>query len=121
PLYELQQPVEDKILALVRGVYGGEGVEYSPKARRMLQQIHDNGWSHLPVCIAKTQYSFSDDPQLLGAARGFTVQVRELIPKTGAGFIVAITGALTTMPGLPRVPAAMHMDVDEHGNAIGLS
>lgn len=121
PLYELQQPVEDKILALVRGVYGGEGVEYSPKARRMLQQIHDNGWSHLPVCIAKTQYSFSDDPQLLGAASGFTVQVRELIPKTGAGFIVAITGALTTMPGLPRVPAAMHMDVDEHGNAIGLS
>ncbi|MGV2953380.1 formate--tetrahydrofolate ligase [Glutamicibacter sp. AGC46] len=121
PLYELQQPVEDKILALVRGVYGGEGVEYSPKARRMLQQIHDNGWSHLPVCIAKTQYSFSDDPQLLGAATGFTVQVRELIPKTGAGFIVAITGALTTMPGLPRVPAALHMDVDEHGNAIGLS
>ncbi|MFJ2469566.1 formate--tetrahydrofolate ligase [Glutamicibacter sp. NPDC087583] len=121
PLYELQQPVEDKILALVRGVYGGEGVEYSPKARRMLQQIHDNGWSHLPVCIAKTQYSFSDDPQLLGAASGFTVQVRELIPKTGAGFIVAITGAITTMPGLPKVPAAMHMDVDEHGNAIGLS
>lgn len=116
-----QQPVEDKILALVRGVYGGEGVEYSPKARRMLQQIHDNAWPHLPVCIAKTQYSFSDDPQLLGAASGFTVQVRELIPKTGAGFIVAITGVLTTMPGLPKVPAAMHMDVDELGNAIGLS
>ena len=121
PLYELEQPVEDKILALVREIYGGEGVEYSAKARRMLQQIHGNGWSHLPVCIAKTQYSFSDDPQLLGAASGFTVQVRELIPKTGAGFIVAITGALTTMPGLPKVPAAVHMDVDEQGNAIGLS
>ncbi len=121
PLYELEQPVEDKILALVREIYGGEGVEYSAKARRMLQQINDNGWSHLPVCIAKTQYSFSDDPQLLGAASGFTVQVRELVPKTGAGFIVAITGALTTMPGLPKVPAAVHMDVDEQGNAIGLS
>ncbi|MGP9034360.1 formate--tetrahydrofolate ligase [Glutamicibacter mysorens] len=121
PLYELEQPVEDKILALVREIYGGEGVEYSAKARRMLQQINGNGWSHLPVCIAKTQYSFSDDPQLLGAASGFTVQVRELIPKTGAGFIVAITGALTTMPGLPKVPAAVHMDVDEQGNAIGLS
>lgn len=121
PLYELEQPVEDKILALVREIYGGEGVEYSAKARRMLQQVNENGWSHLPVCIAKTQYSFSDDPQLLGAASGFTVQVRELIPKTGAGFIVAITGSLTTMPGLPKVPAAVHMDVDEQGNAIGLS
>ena len=121
PLYELEQPVEDKILALVREIYGGEGVEYSAKARRMLQQVNENGWSHLPVCIAKTQYSFSDDPQLLGAANGFTVQVRELIPKTGAGFIVAITGSLTTMPGLPKVPAAVHMDVDEQGNAIGLS
>ncbi len=87
----------------------------------MLEQIHANGWDDLPVCMAKTQYSFSDDPTLLGAPEGFTLQVREIVPKTGAGFIVVITGAITTMPGLPKVPAAMHMDVDEQGRAVGLS
>lgn len=121
PLYELDQPVEDKILTVVREIYGGVGVEYSSAAKRMLEQIHANGWDGLPVCMAKTQYSFSDDPKLLGAPEGFTLQVRELIPKTGAGFIVAITGAIMTMPGLPKLPAAMHMDVDAHGNAVGLS
>lgn len=121
PLYELTQPVEEKILTLVRELYGGVGIEYSAKARRMLEQIHANGWDDLPVCMAKTQYSFSDDPTLLGAPEGFTLQVREIVPKTGAGFIVAITGAITTMPGLPKVPAAMHMDVDEQGRAVGLS
>lgn len=120
-LYELDQSVEEKILTLVREVYGGEGVEYSTKAQRMLEQIHANGWDRLPVCIAKTQYSFSDDPQLLGAPSGFRLQIRELIPKTGAGFIVAITGALTTMPGLPKSPAALRMDVDQAGKAVGLS
>lgn len=120
-LYSLDQTVEEKILALAREIYGGEGVEYSVKAHRMLEQIHANGWDRLPVCIAKTQYSFSDDPQLLGAPSGFRLQIRELIPKTGAGFIVAITGALTTMPGLPKVPAALRMDVDEEGKAVGLS
>ncbi|MHC6175416.1 formate--tetrahydrofolate ligase [Glutamicibacter sp. X7] len=121
PIYELQQPIEEKISTLVREIYGGANVEYSAKARRMLEQIHANGWDHLPICMAKTQYSFSDDPKLLGAAEGFTLQIRELIPKTGAGFIVAISGSLTTMPGLPKVPAAMHMDVDEDGNVVGLS
>ncbi|TFH54833.1 formate--tetrahydrofolate ligase [Glutamicibacter arilaitensis] len=121
PLYALELPVEQKILRLVQEIYGGAGVDYSPRAKRMLEQIHANGWEDLPVCIAKTQYSFSDDPQLLGSAEGFTLQIREIIPKTGAGFIVAITGALTTMPGLPKVPAAMHMDVDEQGHAVGLS
>lgn len=121
PLYELDQPVEDKILTVVREIYGGDGVEYSAGAKRMLEQIHANGWDNLPVCMAKTQYSFSDDPTLLGAPEGFTLQVRDLIPKTGAGFIVAITGAIMTMPGLPKIPAAMHMDVDENGNAVGLS
>ncbi|GAA2959739.1 formate--tetrahydrofolate ligase [Glutamicibacter bergerei] len=120
-LYELQLPVEEKISTLVREMYGAAGVEYSAKAKRVLEQIHANGWDQLPVCIAKTQYSFSDDPTLLGDPGGFTLQVRELIPKTGAGFIVAITGTLTTMPGLPKVPAAMHMDVDGNGNAVGLS
>lgn len=121
PLYELKQPIEEKILTVVRELYGGVGVEYSARARRMLAQIHANGWDDLPVCMAKTQYSFSDDPTLLGAPEGFTLQVREIVPKTGAGFIVAITGAITTMPGLPKVPAAMHMDVDEQGRAVGLS
>lgn len=120
-LYELQLPVEEKISTVVREMYGAAGVEYSAKAKRVLEQIHANGWDQLPVCIAKTQYSFSDDPTLLGDPGGFTLQVRELIPKTGAGFIVAITGTLTTMPGLPKVPAAMHMDVDDNGNAVGLS
>ncbi|WP_411733687.1 formate--tetrahydrofolate ligase [Paeniglutamicibacter sp.] len=121
PLYELDRPIEEKILTVVREIYGGAGVEYSDAAKRMLQQIHENGWDNLPVCMAKTQYSFSDDPTLLGAPEGFTLHVRDLIPKTGAGFIVAITGAIMTMPGLPKVPASMRMDVDENGQAVGLS
>ena len=121
PLYELDRPVVEKILTVVREIYGGDGVDYTAGAKRMLEQIHANGWDGLPVCMAKTQYSFSDDPTLLGAPEGFTLQVRDLIPKTGAGFIVAITGAIMTMPGLPKVPAAMHMDVDADGNAVGLS
>lgn len=121
PLYELEKPVEEKILTVVKEIYGGAEVDYTPAAKRVLEQIHANGWDNLPVCMAKTQYSFSDDPTLLGAPEGFTLLVRDLIPKTGAGFIVAITGAIMTMPGLPKVPAAMHMDVDENGNAVGLS
>lgn len=120
PLYDLDLSVEEKISTVVKEIYGGAGVEYAPAAKRMLQQIHDNGWDNLPVCMAKTQYSFSDDAALLGAPEGFVLQVRDLIPKTGAGFIVAVTGAIMTMPGLPKVPAAMRMDVDENGNAVGL-
>ncbi|MFL4479435.1 formate--tetrahydrofolate ligase [Paeniglutamicibacter sp. ORCA_105] len=121
PLYDLDRPIEEKILTVVREIYGGEDVQYSAAAKRMLRQIHENGWDNLPVCMAKTQYSFSDDPTLLGAPEGFTLQVRDLIPKTGAGFIVAITGTIMTMPGLPKVPASTHMDVDEKGQAVGLS
>ena len=85
-----------------------------------LPEIEANGWGHLPVCMAKTQYSFSDDPAVLGAPKGFTVHVRDLITKTGAGFIVALTGTVMTMPGLPKDPAAMRMDVDDDGDAVGL-
>ncbi|PQZ90286.1 formate--tetrahydrofolate ligase [Arthrobacter sp. MYb227] len=120
PLYGLELSTEEKISTVVKEIYGGTGVEYSASAKRMLHQIHDNGWDNLPVCMAKTQYSFSDDAALLGAPEGFVLQVRDLIPKTGAGFIVAVTGAIMTMPGLPKIPAAMRMDVDENGNAVGL-
>lgn len=119
-LYPLELPVEDKIRTIAREIYGADGVEFSALALRRLAEIRANGWDDLPVCIAKTQYSFSDDPTLLGAPRGFTLHVRELIPKTGAGFIVVKTGAVMTMPGLPKEPAALQMDVDTDGNAVGL-
>lgn len=119
-LYGLELPVQEKIRTIVRDIYGGADVEFTATARKRLAEIVENGWDDLPVCMAKTQYSFSDDPQLLGAPEGFTLQVRDLIPKTGAGFIVALTGAVMTMPGLPKVPAAMRMDVDQEGNAVGL-
>lgn len=121
PLYGMTQSTEDKIRRVATEVYGAVEVDYSAKAEQMLEQIHDNGWDNLPVCMAKTQYSFSDDPTLLGAPQDFTLQVRELIPKTGAGFVVALTGAIMTMPGLPKNPAAMRMDIDEQGNAVGLA
>lgn len=119
-LYPLELPVEDKIRTIAREIYGADGVEFSAVALRRLAEIRANGWDDLPVCIAKTQYSFSDDPTLLGAPTGFTLHVRELIPKTGAGFVVVKTGAVMTMPGLPKEPAALRMDVDADGNAVGL-
>jgi formate--tetrahydrofolate ligase len=119
-LYPLELGVEDKITRIVREIYGGSVVEFSAQARRRLDEIRDNGWDGLPVCMAKTQYSFSDNAALLGAPTGFTMHVRDLIPRTGAGFIVALTGQVMTMPGLPKVPAAMRMDVDDEGRAVGL-
>lgn len=119
-LYPLDLPVEDKIRTIVQEIYGADGVEFSVPALRRLADIEKNGWSNLPVCMAKTQYSFTDDASQLGAPKGFRVHVRELIPKTGAGFIVALTGAVMTMPGLPKEPAAMRMDIDPDGNPTGL-
>ncbi|BCW85128.1 formate--tetrahydrofolate ligase [Arthrobacter sp. NicSoilE8] len=119
-LYPLEMPVEDKIRTIVQEIYGADGVEFSVPALRRLAEIEKNGWGGLPVCMAKTQYSFTDDASQLGAPKGFRVHVRELIPKTGAGFIVALTGAVMTMPGLPKEPAAMRMNVDEDGNPTGL-
>lgn len=119
-LYPLEMSVEDKIRTIVQEVYGADGVDFSVPALKRLAEIEKNGWSGFPVCMAKTQYSFSDDASKLGAPKGFTVHVRDLIPKTGAGFIVALTGAVMTMPGLPKVPAAMRMDVDAGGNPVGL-
>ncbi len=118
--YELLDPIEKKIEAVAKKVYGAEGVEFTPKARKQLEEIEKNGWELLPVCMAKTQYSLSDDPGKLGRPGGFTITVRELKPSVGAGFIVVLTGDVMTMPGLPKEPAALKMDVDENGNAIGL-
>ncbi|PNH80818.1 formate--tetrahydrofolate ligase [Arthrobacter sp. AFG20] len=119
-LYPLDMSVEDKIRTIVQEIYGADGVDFSVPALRRLADIEKNGWSGLPVCMVKTQYSFTDDASRLGAPKGFTIHVRDVIPKTGAGFIVALTGAVMTMPGLPAVPAAMRMDVDDDGNPVGL-
>ncbi|GAA1343197.1 formate--tetrahydrofolate ligase [Arthrobacter roseus] len=119
-LYSLDLPVVDKIRTVVQEIYGADDVEFSVAALRRLAEIERNGWDNLPVCMAKTQYSFSDDASKLGAPKGFTVHVRDLIPKTGAGFIVALTGAVMTMPGLPKEPAAMRMDVADDGSPVGL-
>ncbi|MGI2264407.1 formate--tetrahydrofolate ligase [Staphylococcus cohnii] len=119
-LYELEQPLEDKIETIVKEIYGGSKVTFSSKAQKQLKQFKENGWDHYPVCMAKTQYSFSDDATLLGAPEDFEITIRELEAKTGAGFIVALTGAIMTMPGLPKQPAALKMDVTDDGHAVGL-
>lgn len=119
-LYGVEDQFEDKVRKIVQKVYGGQNVHFTDKALKQLTEIKGNGWDILPVCMAKTQYSFSDDPKLLGRPEGFTITIRELIPKLGAGFIVCLTGDIMTMPGLPKVPAAMNMDVDNEGNAVGL-
>lgn len=120
PLYDLSDSIESKVRTIVQKVYGGSDVEFSAKAKKQLLDFEKFGWSHLAVCMAKTQYSLSDDPAKLGRPHDFTVTVREFKPSIGAGFIVALTGEVMTMPGLPKKPAALNMDVDENGNAIGL-
>ncbi|MCD8899241.1 formate--tetrahydrofolate ligase [Staphylococcus gallinarum] len=119
-LYDLEQPLEDKIKTIVTEIYGGAKVTFSAKAEKQLKQFKQNGWDHYPICMAKTQYSFSDDATQLGAPEGFEITIRELEAKTGAGFIVALTGAIMTMPGLPKQPAALNMDVTDDGRAVGL-
>ncbi|WP_017554668.1 formate--tetrahydrofolate ligase [Heyndrickxia coagulans] len=120
PVYPLESTIEEKIEAIVRQVYGGRGAEFSAKAQKQIREFEQLGWGHLPVCIAKTQYSLSDDPHKTGRPHDFAIHVRELVPKLGAGFIVALTGDVLTMPGLPKEPAAYRMDVDADGRASGL-
>ena len=120
PLYKIEQPVKEKVGIIVKEVYGGNEVVFTDKALKNLEVIEKNGWDILPICMAKTQYSFSDDPKLLGRPEGFTITIREIIPKLGAGFLVCLTGDIMTMPGLPRHPSALNMDVDANGNAVGL-
>ena len=118
--YELDGTIEDKITAVVQKVYGGDGIVVMPAAKKQIAQLTALGFDKLPVCIAKTQYSFSDDPTKLGAPEGFTVTVKNVKVSAGAGFLVVLTGDILTMPGLPKVPAAEAIDVDEDGRIIGL-
>lgn len=120
PLYPLNFSLKDKIEVIARTVYGADGVDFASKAQSQLKQFEDLGWGDLAVCMAKTQYSLSDDPTKLGRPENFRITVREFKPSLGAGFIVALTGAVMTMPGLPKQPAALNMDVTEDGKAVGL-
>ena len=118
--YELSGSIEDKIEAVVKKIYGGDGVDFLPAAKKQIATLAELGFSALPVCIAKTQYSFSDDPTKLGAPEHFRVTVKNVKVSAGAGFIVVLTGDIMTMPGLPKVPAAEKIDVDENGKISGL-
>lgn len=120
PIVSEEMPVQEKIETIAQRVYGASGVEFSAKAMRQLKKFEENGWGHLPVCMAKTQYSLSDDATLLGRPTDFKIHVRSLEPKIGAGFIVALTGDILTMPGLPKRPAAMNMAIDSDGTITGL-
>lgn len=119
-LYQNEESLSVKAAKIVKEIYGGSNVVFSSVAQRQLNVFKKNGWDQLPICMAKTQYSFSDDPQLLGAPADFSITIREFVPKLGAGFIVALTGTVMTMPGLPKKPAALNMDVDADGNVSGL-
>ena len=118
--YELDGTIEDKIEAVVKKVYGGDGIAILPNAKKQIAQLESLGFDKLPVCIAKTQYSFSDDPTKLGAPENFTVTIKNVKVSAGAGFIVVMTGDILTMPGLPKAPAAERIDVDENGKITGL-
>jgi formate--tetrahydrofolate ligase len=118
--YPLDATIEEKLDMICRKIYHADGVQLVGNAIKQVKQLTDLGFAGLPICMAKTQYSFSDDPALLGAPKGFTVSVRNLKVSAGAGFIVALTGDIMTMPGLPKVPAAERIDVDENGVISGL-
>ena len=118
--YDLELSIEEKIEAVTKRIYGGAGIAILPAAKKQIEQLTALGFDKMPVCIAKTQYSFSDNPALLGAPEGFTVTVKNVKVSAGAGFIVVLTGDILTMPGLPKVPAAEKIDVDENGRISGL-
>ncbi|MBS9335446.1 formate--tetrahydrofolate ligase [Fructobacillus sp. M1-13] len=120
PLYQPEDSAIEKMTKIVQEIYGGAAIELSEKAKKQLAIFSKNGWDKLPIVMAKTQYSLSDDAKKLGAPKNFTVHVRELVPKLGAGFLVALTGNVLTMPGLPKHPAAMDIDIDEKGRIKGL-
>lgn len=120
PLYDVEDDATVKLDKIVRTIYGADGIELSDKAEKQLRQFAIHGWDKLPIIMAKTQYSLSDDATQLGASKDFKIHVREFIPKVGAGFLVAMTGSILTMPGLPKVPAANNIDIDANGQITGL-
>lgn len=120
PLYDTNDTIEHKIETIARRVYGADGVEFTEEAKEQIALFNKFGWDKTPICMAKTQMSLSDDPKVMGAPKGFTITVRELRPSLGAGFIVALTGKVLTMPGLPKVPSALNMDIDVNGKITGL-
>ena len=118
--YDVEAPIEEKLNDIVRKIYHADGAELTAAARKQMGELEELGFGKLPICMAKTQYSFSDDAAKLGAPSGFTVTVRNLKVSAGAGFLVALTGDIMTMPGLPKAPAAEKIDVDENGRITGL-
>jgi len=120
PLYDVNLSIREKIEIIAREIYGADSVNILPAAERAIKKIEELKMDKLPICVAKTQYSLSDDPTLLGRPQGFVITVREIKLSSGAGFIVAITGDIMTMPGLPKVPAAEKIDIDENGVITGL-
>ena len=120
PLYPDELPIKDKITKICKEIYGAEAVSFAPAAAKAIDKITELGFASLPVCMAKTQYSLSDDPKKLGRPENFTVNVREVYVSAGAGFVVALTGNIMTMPGLPKTPAAVNIDIDDDGNITGL-
>ena len=120
PIYNVNLPIKEKIETIAREIYGADGVTYTATANRQILNLTNLGFDKMPVCMAKTQYSLSDDPSLLGRPSGFDITIREVNVSSGAGFIVALTGAVMTMPGLPKVPAANNMDIDRNGTIVGL-
>ena len=120
PIYSLDLPIADKIKTIAKEIYGADDVTFSKKVLNKMKKYESQGLGNLPICVAKTQYSLSDDPPLLGKPSGFKVTISDLIPNTGAGFLVAISGDIMRMPGLPKVPAAVNMDIDEEGKIVGL-
>lgn len=120
PIYDLDLPIDEKIKTIAREIYGADDVIFTKKAKTNIKKITDLGLDKLPICIAKTQYSLSDDASLLGRPTGFNIEINDLIPNTGSGFLVAISGDIMRMPGLPKVPAANNMDILEDGEIVGL-
>lgn len=120
PLYAVEDSIEDKIQAIAMKVYGADGVDFTEEAKAQIALYNALGWNKMPICMAKTQMSLSDDAKVYGAPKGFRITVRELNPSLGAGFIVALTGKVLTMPGLPKHPAALDMDINEEGHIVGL-
>lgn len=120
PLYDVNLPIKEKLNIIATEIYRADGVEYSKAVDKKIKEIEDQGLGNMPICMAKTQYSFSDDPTLLAAPRGFKITIKDIKVSAGAGFIVALTGDIMTMPGLPKVPAANNIDIKEDGEIIGL-